>query len=285
MKVLLTNDDGVDAAGLNRLRQGLVEADVEVVAVAPESNRSGAARACTSRVPVRVAPVEGGDSARVYVCDGTPVDCVRAGLLTRIAPDAAVVVSGMNHGANLGDDSMYSATVGAAVEAALLGRPGVCFSQQPDDGRFRFRDAGPHTFEEGAPIAVAVTRALALDPPPGRAALNVNFPARLASRELIVTRLGHRSFELGVLTPVEEDLSGATYFLYGTGDDPDPAHEGGEGTDFHALAAGRVSATAIPLSWDDRDHAEAIRRWLDRFVARLNAAMLSRSMDVTSTER
>jgi 5'-nucleotidase len=274
-KVLLTNDDGIEAAGLQLLRRSLIEAGAQAVVVAPAFNRSGAARACTPRDAVQIERLPSEDGHPLFICDGTPVDCVRAGLFTRLAHDADVVVAGINHGANLGDDSLYSGTLGAGIEAALLGVPGLALSQQPDDGRFRFRDKGPHTFEDSARIGARLARAMAASPPPGRAVVNVNFPARLLDQAIEITRLGCRYFELGTVVPLEvaEDEARMSLHLYGTPEDPDPRHEEEAGTDFAALRAGLISATPVSLSWGEPGHGDALRSWLEAVCATAVAAV------------
>lgn len=123
MQVLLTNDDGVDAEGLRAVRAVLAECSDRVITVAPAADCSGFARRCTYSRPVAVTRVGGGRHP-VYRLDGTPADCVRAGLLGGLAARADLVVSGINHGANLADDVAYSGTVAAGLEAAILGGAG-----------------------------------------------------------------------------------------------------------------------------------------------------------------
>src|SRR3954452_20106378 len=127
LRVLLTNDDGIDAEGLQTLRRGLVAlADIELAVVAPDENQSATARSISIRRPLWVTEVPFDDGTVGYACDGTPVDCVRLASLVLIdgfAPD--VIVSGINHGANLGDDITYSGTVAAALEGVVLGIPGI----------------------------------------------------------------------------------------------------------------------------------------------------------------
>ena len=126
MQVLLTNDDGINAPGLQALRRALAEVPgVELAVIAPDSNRSATARSITTRRPIWVEEVDFGDGSVGYATDGTPVDCVRfatLGLVDGFDPD--LVVSGINHGSNLGDDITYSGTVAAALEAIVLGVPG-----------------------------------------------------------------------------------------------------------------------------------------------------------------
>ncbi len=127
MRVLLTNDDGIEAAGLQALRRALAaRPNIELAVIAPDGNRSAMARSITTRRPLWVREVEFDDGSLGYATDGTPVDCVRLanlGLIEGFAVD--LVVAGINHGSNLGDDITYSGTVAAALEAIVLGLPAV----------------------------------------------------------------------------------------------------------------------------------------------------------------
>ena len=125
MKVLLTNDDGITATGLNVLRRALLEVPgVELAVIAPDSNRSATARSITFQQPLWVEEVEFGDGTSGFATDGTPVDCVRFAALGLLDFEPELIVSGINHGANLGDDITYSGTVAAALEGIVLGLPG-----------------------------------------------------------------------------------------------------------------------------------------------------------------
>ncbi|MGH2836185.1 MAG: 5'/3'-nucleotidase SurE, partial [Solirubrobacteraceae bacterium] len=131
MRVLLTNDDGIEAEGLQTLRRALLKVPgIELRVIAPDGNRSAMARSITTRRPLWVQEVDFGDGTTGFATDGTPVDCVRLahlGLIDEWLPE--MVVSGINHGTNIGDDITYSGTVAAALEAILLGLPGVAVSQ------------------------------------------------------------------------------------------------------------------------------------------------------------
>ena len=123
MKVLLTNDDGIQATGLNELRRALLELPgVELAVIAPDANRSASARSITTRAPLWVEEIEFEDGTSGYATDGTPVDCVRFASLGLVGFEPELIVSGINHGANLGDDITYSGTVAAALEGVVLGR-------------------------------------------------------------------------------------------------------------------------------------------------------------------
>ena len=135
MIVLLTNDDGIAAAGLHALRRAIDEIDdVEVRVIAPHTNRSGTARSITTHSPIWVEEVEFDDGTMAFVTEGTPVDCVRFADLGLLGERPALIVSGINHGSNLGDDVTYSGTVAAAFEGLLLGIPAVAASQQAEIG-------------------------------------------------------------------------------------------------------------------------------------------------------
>jgi 5'-nucleotidase len=162
MKVLLTNDDGIEAEGLQALRRALLDVPgVELEVIAPDGNRSATARSITTRRPLWVERVEFGDGTAGYATDGTPVDCVRLsrlGLIDDFRPD--LVVSGINHGLNLGDDITYSGTVAAAFEALLLELPGIAVSQQSTARELDFRLGRAFDFEAGAAFAAGVVAEL-----------------------------------------------------------------------------------------------------------------------------
>src|ERR671922_1155163 len=140
MRILLTNDDGITATGLNVLREALLEVPgLELAVIAPDSNRSATARSITTRQPLWVEEVDFADGTSGFATDGTPVDCVRFASLGLIDFEPELIVSGINHGANLGDDITYSGTVAAALEGIVLGIPAIAVSQQADHGALDFR--------------------------------------------------------------------------------------------------------------------------------------------------
>src|SRR3954468_788742 len=150
MKVLLTNDDGIQATGLNALRRALLTvSDVELAVIAPDSNRSATARSITTRQPLWVEEIEFEDGTIGFATDGTPVDCVRFAVLGLVdMPE--LIVSGINHGTNLGDDITYSGTVAAALEGVVLGIPAIAASQQAVGGEMDFRSGYEYDFEHAA---------------------------------------------------------------------------------------------------------------------------------------
>src|ERR687885_1630749 len=162
MRVLLTNDDGIEAEGLQALRRALLRVPgVELAVIAPDGNRSATARSITTRRPIWVEEVDFGDGTVGYATDGTPVDCVRFAALGLVDGfEAELVVSGINHGSNLGDDITYSGTVAAAFEAIVLGLPGIAVSQQSRARELDFRMGEEFDFEVGARFIARIVEQL-----------------------------------------------------------------------------------------------------------------------------
>src|SRR4029079_1455815 len=178
LRVLLTNDDGIGATGLQTLRRALLEVEeIELVTIAPDSNRSATARSITFSRPLWVTDVDFEDGTRGYACDGTPVDCVRLaapGLIEGFEPD--VIVSGITHGSNLGDDITYSGTVAAALEGIVLGVPGIAVSQQSLAREMGFRLGERFEFSAAAGFVARMVDRLDDVPLPTGTLLNINVP-------------------------------------------------------------------------------------------------------------
>jgi 5'-nucleotidase len=244
MKVLLTNDDGIQADGLQALRRALLKVpEVELAVVAPDGNRSAMARSITTRRPLWVEEVDFGDGTVGYATDGTPVDCVRFAKLGLIEGfEAEVIVSGINHGANLGDDITYSGTVAAALEGVVLGLPAVAVSQQSGARELDFRLGSEFDFTVAAEFTARVVAELDDVPLRDGTLLNVNVPAGDPDG-VEIARLGKRIYR-DELKLAEEDGVRRRYWVYG--DDPDFHDE--PGTDLAAVAAGRIAVT--PLHFD-----------------------------------
>jgi 5'-nucleotidase len=245
MRVLLTNDDGIDADGLQALRHELLTLDgIDLAVVAPDGNRSAVGRGITIRRALAVEERAFADGTRGYATDGTPVDCVRLawhGLLgADWQPD--VVVSGINHGGNLGDDVTYSGTVAAAMEGLLFGLPAIAVSQQSAGGEVDFYGGLTFDFAHAARFVTRVVEELEAVPLPPSTLLNVNVPAGVP-RGVEVARLGKRVYR-DELTPVgDPDGARRTYHLYGS----EPTFEDEPGTDLVAVAAGRIAVTPMHL--------------------------------------
>ena len=249
MKVLLTNDDGIDAQGLQTLRRALLRVPgIELVVIAPDGNRSAMARSITTMRPLWVEEVTFEDRTRGYATDGTPVDCVRLANLGLVDGfKAELIVSGINHGANLGDDITYSGTVAAALEGVILGLPAIAVSQQSSAREMDFRLSDVFDFEEGARFAARVVEEIEDVPLPPGTLLNINCPGGDATG-VQVTRLGKRIYR-DELTLTEPDGGGEQtqrrrYWVYGR----DHGFHDEPGTDLAAVAAGDIAVT--PLHFD-----------------------------------
>jgi len=257
MRVLLTNDDGIGAEGLHALRRALAElGDVETHVIVPDSNRSATARSITTRSPLTVEEVELDDGSIAYATDGTPVDCVRFGDLGLVGERPDLIVSGINHGSNLGDDITYSGTVAAALEGIVLGTAAIAISQQSSAREMGFLPGRRFDFAVAARLGAELVRLLASDPLPAGTLLNVNCPAG-ELHGIEVTRLGKRLYN-DELKLVDEDGDGRRrYEIYGF----EPSFEDEPGTDLSAVARGRVSVTPVHFDLTDRDGLGRLREW------------------------
>lgn len=263
MRVLLTNDDGIHAPGLQALRRALLDvAGVELAVIAPDSNRSATARMITIHRPLAVAEVDFGDGTTGYATDGSPVDCVRLaslGLVDGFTAD--VVVSGINLGSNLGDDVTYSGTVAAALEGLMLGLPGIAVSQQSNAREMDFRLGSEFDFTTAAAFAARIVEELEDTPLPSGTMLNVNVPAGEVEG-VRVARLGKRLYHDELV--LQEQAGGRRlYRIYGEAD-----HHEEEGTDLQAVAEGYIAVTPLHFDLTDRPGMETISaRALDRLLA------------------
>ncbi len=243
MKVLLTNDDGIGAAGLDAMRRALLGVPgVELFVIAPDSNRSATARSITTRRPLWVEEVDFGDGTVAYATDGTPVDCVRFATLGLIESVPELIVSGINHGANLGDDITYSGTVAAALEGVVLGIPAIAISQQSQRREFDFRLGDDFDFDQAATFVARLVEELEEVPIPDATLLNVNCPSGDV-RGVRACRLGKRVYR-DRLELSEEEEGRRRYRIYGD----DPSYHAEDGTDFAALAERMIAVT--PLHFD-----------------------------------
>jgi 5'-nucleotidase len=251
MRVLLSNDDGVDAPGLRVLAEHLAELG-EVTVVAPDRDRSGASNSLTLDQPVRVTRLDDGR----YRVAGTPTDCVHLALSGLLDAEPHIVVSGINDSANLGDDVIYSGTVSAAMEGRFLGLPAIAVSLA---GPGEHHDGAGRHFESAARAVLLLTRRLVIDPLPADTILNVNVPDRPWSeiRGFEVTRLGcrHRSAPC----VAQRDPRGRTVWWIGPAGDADDA---GPGTDFDAVRRGFVSVTPIHVDLTRFQALEKVSGWI-----------------------
>ncbi len=245
MRILLSNDDGYSAPGLDALAKALSPiADITVVA--PEADRSGASNSLTLDRPLRLRRSANG----FYFVNGTPTDCVHlavTGMLDHV-PD--MVVSGINLGANMGDDTIYSGTVAAAMEGYLLGVPSIAISLASKQGGH---------FATAARVARELVERFQRQEFREPTLLNVNVPDEPEVRGLRVTRLGRRHKAEKVVpqvTPRDETV----YWVGAAGE----AADAGEGTDFHAVASGFVSITPLQVDLTYADQIDPVQDWLDR---------------------
>jgi 5'-nucleotidase len=257
VRILLTNDDGIAAPGLQALRRALVELDgLEVVTIAPDSNRSATARSITTRSPLAVEEITFDDGNVGYATDGTPVDCVRFAELGLGGGRPDLIVSGINHGANLGDDITYSGTVAAALEGIVLGIPAVALSQQSSGGGMGYV-TGKFDFTVAAEFSARMVDRLRDEAMPEATLINVNFPG-VPVTGVEVTKLGKRIYddELRLLDEPHED-GRRRYEIYGYA----PRHEEEAGTDLCAVAAGRIAVTPIHFDLTDHGGLDRLRGW------------------------
>ncbi len=257
LNVLLTNDDGIEAEGLQSLRRALLELDdVRLAVIAPDGNRSAMARSITTRRPLWVQEVPFADGTSGYATDGTPVDCVRLASLGLVEGFSAdVVVSGINHGANLGDDITYSGTVAAALEGIVLGLPAIAVSQQSRAGGLDFRLEGGFAFDVAASFVARLVERLEEVPLPPGTLLNVNVPSG-TPHGVEVTSLGKRIYRDELKLEHEEE-NRRRYWIYGS----DPGFHDLPGTDLAAVAGGHIAVTPIHFELTDKESLEALRRF------------------------
>ena len=260
MRVLLTNDDGVRSAGISAIRAALTGVCTAVVTVAPAADCSGFARKGTFDRPVVVQRLEGGPHP-VYECDGTPTDCVRAGLLGGLAAGTDLVVSGINHGANVADDVVYSGTVGAALEASVLGTSALCLSQQSLFGQgLAPESASPAYFDfslaarHGAGLAAAIAQAR----PAELFVLSVNYPpagpgsaspgSASPGPAAVLTRPGQRVYPRAPVKDWDADPGPQSLYPFGEPDMTIPEADGRADTDLAALRRGLISVTPLSVA-------------------------------------
>ncbi|MGI8414346.1 MAG: 5'/3'-nucleotidase SurE [Solirubrobacteraceae bacterium] len=257
MRVLLTNDDGIEAPGLQALRRSLLAlSGIELAVIAPDGNRSAMARSITTRRPLWVQEVDFSDGSVGYATDGTPVDCVRLAKLGLVEGfEAELVVSGINHGSNLGDDITYSGTVAAALEAIVLGLPGIAVSQQSRALELDFRAGLQFEFGVAAQFTARLVAELGTVPLPPGTLLNINVPGSEPDG-VEVARLGKRVYR-DELALIDEGAGGRRlYRIYG-----DASYEREEtGTDLAAVARGRIAVTPLHFDLTDHEGMSALQR-------------------------
>jgi 5'-nucleotidase len=244
MHFLVTNDDGIQSPALAQLRRRLA-AFGKVSVIAPDRNQSATSQALTLHRPLRIHAA-GEDT---WTVDGTPADCVLVAFHGKLVEPPTFVVSGINHGPNMGEDVFYSGTVAAAIEGALQGVPALAASlvtRQVTD------------FSEPAEIVAGIVRQVLERGCPPRLLLNVNIPFRPRAEltGLEITRLGSRVYEDTLVRKV--DPRGRDYYWIGG---EDPIWQPVPGTDYHAVHDGRVSVTPLRLDLTDPEARSAMQGW------------------------
>lgn len=247
MKILISNDDGVHAPGLAALAENLADIG-EILVVAPDRDRSGASNSLTLDRPLRPERQANGFIA----INGTPTDCVLLAVSGAFDFTPDLVVSGINHGANLGDDVIYSGTVAAALEGRSLGAPALAVSLALRGGR---------NFQTAAWAARELLESwdeLAL---PARTILNVNVPDLPIAevRGWQRTRLGHRGRSETPLR-MQDPRGSECFWIAAVG----PEEDAGEGTDFHAVASGEVSVTPLQVDMTRHEAAGELEHWMTK---------------------
>lgn len=245
MKILISNDDGVYAKGINVLAEHLKDlGDVHIVA--PDRNRSGASNSLTLSTCLRLKRIRPG----VISVEGTPTDCVHLAQTGLFEEEADIVVSGINEGSNLGDDILYSGTVAAAIEGRFMGFPAIAISLAGSEYRH---------YETAAKVAQQLVSQLMHHPLPQGTILNVNVPD-LPTDELMgfeVTRLGRRHRSEPAISG--KDPRGHEIYWIGPAG---PEQDAGPGTDFYAIASKHVSITPIRVNWTDHEVFEQLSKWV-----------------------
>ena len=250
MRILISNDDGVYAPGIAALATELQKI-AEVTVVAPDRDRSGASNSLSISVPIRLQPLPQG-----YISvSGTPTDCVHVALTGLMKDKFDMVVSGINSGANLGDDVLYSGTVAAAIEGRMLGMPALAIS---------LVSKGPaQHFDTAAIVARNLVEHIELVPLPVATILNVNIPdvPLTELRGIEVTRLGTR--HIGAPAIEALDPRGATVYWIGPSGSEQDA---GPGTDFYAVNSSKISITPLKVDMTNYTAFENISHWVSHLV-------------------
>ncbi len=245
MHILISNDDGYLATGLNVLAESLLKyATISVVA--PDKNRSAASNSLTLEMPLRAYQSENG-----YIrVDGTPTDCVHLAITGLLEQEPDMVFAGINHGANMGDDVLYSGTVAAATEGRFLGLPAIAISLASNN---------PVHFDTAAEVAATLLKRIVNKPLPKDTLLNVNVPDVPVSelKGYQATRLGQRHKSEPVIKST--DPRGRDIFWVGP---PGSEQDAGEGTDFYAINQGYVSVTPLQLDLTRYERLDQVKQWL-----------------------
>ena len=243
VRILLTNDDGIHSEGIEALEEALKEIG-DVYVVAPESEMSGASHSLTLARPLRIRQID----ERHWTVDGTPTDCVTFAINRILAPEQQphICASGINHGANLGDDATYSGTVAGAMESTILGVPGIAFSLVANRN---------HDFTWAAKVAKELTRKAIEEGLPNGTLLNVNVP-KGTPKGILITKQGFKNAR----PIISEHIDPRGKFYYWIGEERSGFHAEG-GTDFEAVEEGFVSVTPMRSDLTNQQAIEMLQNW------------------------
>lgn len=242
-RILITNDDGIHSEGILALEESLKEIG-EVYVVAPESEMSGASHSLTLARPLRIRQID----ERHWTVDGTPTDCVTFAINRILSPEQQphICASGINHGANLGDDATYSGTVAGAMESTILGVPGIAFSLVANRN---------HDFTFAAKVAKDLTRKALEEGLPDGTLLNVNVP-KGKPKGFQITKQGFKNAR----PIISEHVDPRGKFYYWIGEERSGFHAEG-GTDFEAVDEGFVSVTPMRSDLTNYRAIELLKKW------------------------
>jgi 5'/3'-nucleotidase len=250
MHFLVSNDDGYRAIGIELLAAALADVG-EVTVVAPDRNRSGASNSLTLDAPLYVKKAKNG----FYYVNGTPTDCVHLANTGLFDHEPDLVISGVNAGANLGDDVLYSGTVAAAMEGRFLGSPALAVSLASEN---------PSHFDAAVKVVVNMVKAMSENPLDSDLLLNINIPDLPFEQlgEIQVTRLGYRH-KAEPAIKMRDPKNREIYWIGppGAGDDAGP------GTDFHAIEEGKISITPLHADLTRYNALDNVSAWVSRFTA------------------
>ena len=245
MNVLLSNDDGVNSLGIKVLFETLNQI-ANVTVVAPDRNCSGASNSLTLLNPLRAEQLLNG----FYSVNGTPTDAVHLGVSQLVTSPPDLVIAGINHGANLGDDVLYSGTVAAATEGRHMGMPAIAISLVGKDERY---------YQTAADVTLKIIQHLTMHPLPHDQILNINVPdiplAKL--KGIKATRLGHRH-KAETMKKMSDPWNRDIYWYGKLGEELDA----GEGTDFHAIASGYASVTPLTVDMTAHNSLDNMTKWI-----------------------
>ncbi|OOZ41206.1 5'/3'-nucleotidase SurE [Solemya pervernicosa gill symbiont] len=249
MFILISNDDGYQAPGITALAKAL-SGLAEISVVAPERDRSGASNSLTLDSPIRARVADNG----FISVDGTPTDCVHLAITGLLDREPDMVVAGINAGANMGDDVLYSGTVAAAIEGRFLGLPAIAVSMASH---------APEHFDTAARVVKQLIDRLLKSPLPADTILNINVPD-LPWEEITgfeTTRLGHRHKAEPVIK--SNDPRGRPIYWVGP---PGAEQDAGPGTDFHAVRNGAISVTPLQVDLTQFTAMERVSEWMEGFA-------------------